>query len=253
MGVLHHLGIETALGNPAESRRHREQLVQRGVDNVVHPRKPLLAQSFAEPFQDVREFKHEDIDMVVLHRHVSPSASLQAEVAEHLSLGKRHVPHVVPRQSEVDGLLAQGHILPLLLTLRHLGKVVSSSDCADCSLLVFAIGIEGGREIIAFRDDILVEIVYRSLCCFQVFFIPKVSVSHHQRRGSRRSAPAGGVDIGAVVVELASKTAVALLERHKVVEQHADAFLPFLMLSSMLLLILQVEQYGIHGLRLLAD
>ena len=96
-------------------------MAERGVYDFRHGGKAFLTGDFGKPFHDVVQFEDEHIHVIVLHRHVAPSTALETQFAQHLSGRERHIPHVVPRQGEIGGLLAECDVMVALLALGEHG------------------------------------------------------------------------------------------------------------------------------------
>ena len=141
----------------------------------------------------------------------------------------------------------------LLRLLAHHCEIVGGGDGADGGFLILAVGIEGGGEIVAAGDDVLLQIVHRQLRRLQIALVAEVAIAHDERGGGAGRGTAGGINVAVVVAILAGEVAVALLQVEHVVEQRAHLLFPLRVLAAVLLLVVQVVEHGIDRLRLLAD
>ena len=206
--MLHHFGVEALLTHTAKVVSNRQQLTERRCNNIVHALKTLFARLLSQPAKDVGKFENKHVYMVVFYRNITPSACFQSQFARHLPRRKRHIPRVIPRDGEVSGFLTQVDIVFSLLALSNHSQIIGGCYGGNGGLLVFAIGIERRREVVALRDNVLLHIAYRSTRGLQIVLVAKVFPPHHQCRGSRRSATSRCVDVRSIRLKLTSEVPI---------------------------------------------
>ena len=253
VGMLHHFGIVARFGYATEMAFIGQQLAHGGTDDLGESRETFFAILRRQPVEHGGEVEDIHVDVVVFHRHVAPAAGLQTHVAEHLALGKGHVPGVVPRQAEVSRLPCQVGIAAAFVALGGQCQVVEGGGGLVRGFLVLAVGIERGGEVIGLGNDFALQVVRRAFGRFEVFLVFKIFRGEHEHGRGRRGAAPAAIDHGEVVAELAGEMAVGLLEGQDAVEHGAHAGFPLRMLAPLRFFVLQVIKHGVQPLGLAAD
>ena len=140
-----------------------------------------------------------------------------------------------------------------LRTFSNQSKVISGSSSIKGSFLILTISIQSGREIIGFRDKLILQIINCTFGTLQVTLVLEILVGHYQRQSSRRSTATGTVYDRKIILELTGEATVSILETEETVQNYLQTVLPFGMFTLVLLLVSQIIKNGIHTFRLAAD
>ena len=88
---------------------------------------------------------------------------------------------------------------------------------------------------------------------FQIAFVSEILVSHHQCRCCTRSRTARSIYVAMIITIFAWEMAISFQQFQHTIHQRAHFHFPFLMLTTLTLLISQIMKHGIHRFRLFAN
>jgi len=142
--------------------------------------------------------------------------------------------------------------MPVLVSFCNQWKIIGSRSSIQRCLLVFAVGIKCGREIVGFRNQYFLQIIRSLLSTGKVSLVFEILVSHYQRQSSRRSTTPTSVNYRKIITKLAGETTVSLLQPQKYIQHIFHLLLPFGMTTPVLFFISKKVQHSIDSFGLTA-